>query len=136
MWQVIANMEYQTMDLTWMSRVPWLPYLLAHATVAWEVFFCVLVWNRRLRPFMLAVGTAMHIGIGAFLGMWTFGLVMTFPYLAFARPSRWRRLAIWRTSQPDGEAEGFATPPPASGDPHHTTNHEIHQLGHSRYLSE
>ena len=110
MWQVIANMEYQTTDLTWMARVPWLPYLFAHATVAWEVFFCVLVWNRKLRPMMLAIGTAMHVGIGAFLGMWTFGLVMTFPYLAFARPSRWRRLAIWRTSQPDGDVEGFAEP--------------------------
>lgn len=92
MWRVIANQEYQTMDLTWMAQVPWLPYLLAHVTVAWEVFFCVLVWNRALRPYMLFVGTLMHVGIGAFLGMWTFGLVMTFPYIAFADPQRWRRI--------------------------------------------
>ncbi|GAB5443892.1 MAG: hypothetical protein Fues2KO_42410 [Fuerstiella sp.] len=90
MWRVIANEEYQTIDLTWMAQLPWLPYLIAHVTVAWEVFFCVLVWNRYLRPFMLAMGTMMHVGIGAFLGMWTFGLVMTFPYLAFSDPKRWR----------------------------------------------
>lgn len=93
MWQVIANMEYQTTDLTWMASVPWLPYLLAHITVAWEVFFCVLVWNSSLRPFILTVGVAMHLGIGAFLGMWTFGLVMIFPYLAFCSSTRCRQLA-------------------------------------------
>ena len=72
------------MDLTWMAWVPWLPYLIAHVTVAWEVSFCAMVWNERLRPIWLAVGTAMHLGIGAFLGMWTFGLIMTFPYFAFS----------------------------------------------------
>ena len=90
MWNVIANQEYQTVDLTWMAWTPWLPFLIAHVTVAWEVFFIVLVWNRRLRPLVLAMGIAMHIGIGAFLGMWTFGLIMTFAYLSFADPGIWR----------------------------------------------
>lgn len=91
MWNVIANLEYQTTDLTWLAHVPWLPYLVAHVTVLWELFFCVLVWNRTLRPVMLLVGTGMHIGIGAFLGMWTFGLAMTFCYFAFSSPMLWRR---------------------------------------------
>ena len=91
MWNVIANQEYQTVDLTWMAWIPWLPYLIAHITIAWEVFFIVLVWNRRLRPLMLAMGTVMHLGIGAFLGMWTFGLIMTFAYLSFADPEIWRK---------------------------------------------
>lgn len=90
MWQVIANGEYQTMDLTWMAWVPWLPYLLAHVIVAWEVSFCFLVWNTRLRPFVLAIGTGMHLGIGAFLGMWTFGLIMTYAYFSFADAERLR----------------------------------------------
>lgn len=90
MWNIIANLEYQTIDLTWMAWTPWLPYLIAHVTVAWEAFFIVLVWNRRLRPFVLALGAAMHFGIGAFLGMWTFGLIMTFAYLSFADPEIWR----------------------------------------------
>ncbi len=105
MWQVIANQEYQTIDLTWMAYVPWLPYLIAHVTVAWEVSFCILVWRPRWRPLMLGIGTLMHLGIGAFLGMWTFGLIMTFPYLAFAHPSRWRRrLALWPQEQEESAA--------------------------------
>ena len=101
MWQVIANQEYQTIDLTWMAWVPWLPYLIAHVTVAWEVFFCVLIWNKTLRPWMLLIGTAMHFGIGAFLGMWTFGLIMTFAYFSFADPEIWRTRVnrIWKRKQ-------------------------------------
>ena len=95
MWQVMANQEYQTTDLTWLAWIPWAPYLIAHVTVAWEVFFCVLIWNKTLRPFMLAIGTGMHFGIGAFLGMWTFGLVMTYAYFAFSSPFAWRQRFHW-----------------------------------------
>jgi CheY-like chemotaxis protein len=95
MWNVIANQEYQTIDLTWMAWTPWLPFLIAHVTIVWEAFFIVLVWNRRLRPLVLAMGTAMHLGIGAFLGMWTFGLIMTFAYLSFADPDIWRTRISW-----------------------------------------
>ncbi len=91
MWRVVANYEYQTLDLTWMARIPWLPYLLAHITIVWELFFAVLIWRPRLRPLMLAVGLAMHLGIGLFLGMWTFGLIMIIAYLAFADPDIWRQ---------------------------------------------
>ena len=90
LWRVIANEEYQTMDLTWMAWVPWLPFLIAHVTIAWEIFFIVLVWNPKFRPLMLFIGVLMHVGIGAFLGMWTFGLIMAFAYLAFSDPDLWR----------------------------------------------
>ena len=122
-WNVIANLEYQTLDLTWMAQAPWLPYLVAHITVLWEVFFCVLVWNRTLRPFVLLIGTGMHFGIGAFLGMWTFGLAMTFCYFAFSNPAAWRRKwnsLFWRkqfssvlVNSPIAMPTTVATPSPA-----------------------
>ncbi|MFO1003257.1 MAG: hypothetical protein U0936_23225 [Planctomycetaceae bacterium] len=41
------------------------------------------------------MGVLMHVGIGAFLGMWTFGLIMAFAYLAFSDPDLWRhRMAV------------------------------------------
>jgi hypothetical protein len=108
MWRVIANQEYQTTDLTWMAWVPWLPFLIAHLTILWEVFFITLIWNRKLRPIVLAMGVAMHVGIGAFLGMWTFGLIMAFAYLAFSDPDVWRRRLLMMSqwfhgSSPDHE---------------------------------
>jgi hypothetical protein len=91
LWRVIANEEYQTFDLTWMAWVPWLPFVIAHITIAWEVYFIASVWHPRLRPLVLTIGVFMHLGIGAFFGMWTFGLIMTFAYLAFSDPELWRR---------------------------------------------
>ena len=93
-WKAAANLEYQTADLTWLAR-PWaepIGHLLTHVTVAWELSFWALVWRPRLRPYVLAIGTGMHLGIGAFLGMWTFGLVMTFAYVAFVPPEAFRGL--------------------------------------------
>ena len=54
--------------------------------------FWTLIWNRTLRPFVLAIGLLMHLGIGAALGMWTFGLAMPIAYLAFVPPRRIERL--------------------------------------------
>ena len=101
MWRVLANAEYQTIDLTWMAWIPWLPFLIAHVTIAWEISFISLVWNPRLRPLMLTIGTLMHFGIGAFLGMWTFGLAMTFGYIAFL-PAEYLRLCrddVWASGR-------------------------------------
>jgi hypothetical protein len=76
MWRAFANLEYQSADMTWLAWHPWLLNLMTHFSVLWEVFFCVLIWSRRWRPLILAVAVVLHVGIGAFLGMWTFGLIM------------------------------------------------------------
>lgn len=91
LWRVIANQEYQTMDLTWLAWVPAVPFIIAHVTILWELFFVALIWRPSLRGIMLTMGVLMHVGIGAFLGMWTFGLIMAFAYLAFSDPALWRR---------------------------------------------
>lgn len=91
MWRVIANQEYQTLDLTWLAWMPAVPFIIAHVTILWELFFVALIWRPSLRGIMLTMGVLMHVGIGAFLGMWTFGLIMAFAYLSFSDPALWRR---------------------------------------------
>ncbi|MEZ6062589.1 MAG: HTTM domain-containing protein [Planctomycetaceae bacterium] len=83
-WNVIANREYQTFDLTWLAHHSQVIEVIAHVTILWELSFPALVWVRPLRPIVLAMGVLMHLGIGAFLGMWTFGLAMIAGYWAFA----------------------------------------------------
>ncbi len=85
-WNAIANYEYQSLDLTFLARWPFIIDVITPATVLWELSFAALVWNRTLRPFVLFLGVGMHLGIGAFLGMWTFGLIMTFGYVSFVEP--------------------------------------------------
>jgi hypothetical protein len=76
MWGAFANLEYQSADMTWLAQYPRLIELATHICVLWEMTFCVLVWKPRWRPLVLAGAVALHIGIGACLGMWTFGLIM------------------------------------------------------------
>ena len=88
----VGNLEYQSLNATWLIRYRFLAALLAHVTVFWETFYCVLVWPRLTRPIVLAIAAGVHIGIGLFLGMWTFGLAMLIANTAFVSPWVVRRI--------------------------------------------
>lgn len=85
-WYAIANLEYRSVDLTWLVRHPWFIALLTHITVFWEVFYCFLVWPKLTRPICLGLAFAVHLGIALFLGMPTFGCAMIILNLAFVYP--------------------------------------------------
>ncbi|MCC7086371.1 MAG: HTTM domain-containing protein [Pirellulales bacterium] len=91
-WGAVANLEYQSVDMTWLGRHPWIMAILTHVTVFWETFYCALIWPRLARPIMLAIAVALHLSIGAFLGMWTFGLAMLIGNAAFISPWVVRRV--------------------------------------------
>jgi Vitamin K-dependent gamma-carboxylase len=92
MWRAFANLEYQSIDMTWLAWHPRLLDFLTHVSVLWELSFCVLIWRPRLRPFVLAGAIPLHIGIGACLGMWTFGLIMLVGCASFLPEEAVRRL--------------------------------------------
>ncbi len=85
-WMAHANLEYQSLDMTWLAGWPKLISFLTLATVFWELFYAALVWNRMWRPFMLLGAVLVHGGIAIALGMITFGLVMLIGNLAFVSP--------------------------------------------------
>jgi hypothetical protein len=87
-----ANLEYQSLSATWLIHYRGVASLLTHLTVFWELTYCALVWPRLTRPIVIAIGIGMHLGIGLFLGMWTFGLAMIIANLAFVSPWVVRRL--------------------------------------------
>ncbi|MDX1965766.1 MAG: tetratricopeptide repeat protein, partial [Planctomycetaceae bacterium] len=100
-WMAAANYEYQSGDLTWMAWYPYVPQFVTIFTVAWEVTFFLLVWRTRWQLWVLVCGVLMHLGIGAFLGMWTFGLIMIVTYVSFVPPEMVLRLQqrcefLWR----------------------------------------
>ncbi len=76
MWLALSNLEYQSTDMTWLVWHPWLLNLATHVCVLWEISFAALIWQPKLRPLVLTISVFLHVGIGAFLGMWTFGLIM------------------------------------------------------------
>jgi len=86
LWGAIANLEYQTIDLTWMVNHPRLINLLTHVTIVWEVLYCAAIWNRYSKPFVLLMAVPVHLGIAFSFGMITFGLIMLVANAAFIPP--------------------------------------------------
>jgi hypothetical protein len=101
MWLAFANYEYQSMDMTWLAWHPWLVDLATHVTIFWEITFSALIWRPRLKPLVLLGAVVLHVGIGACLGMWTFGLIMLVGCASFLPPEGVRRLvdAVFRRRQ-------------------------------------
>jgi hypothetical protein len=92
MWMALGNLEYQSLDLTWMAGWPLLINALTHVTVFWEIFYSALIWPRLTRPVMLLLAIPLHMGIAICLGMLTFGLIMLVGNLAFVPPEFIRAL--------------------------------------------
>ena len=82
-WLAFANLEYQSVNMTWIAWYPWISDLMTHSSIVFEVSFAALIWVRPVRPIVLAMGFGLHAGIGGLMGMWTFGLIMLFGHVAF-----------------------------------------------------
>ncbi len=86
MWLALGNLEYQSVDMTWVAWHPWFVDFLTHFTALWELSFAVLIWIPLLRPVVLAGAVVLHFGIGACLGLWPFSLMMLTGCAAFLPP--------------------------------------------------
>ena len=82
-WFTVANVEYRSIDMTWLAGALWFCELLAHATVFWEVFYSCLIWSRWTRPLMLMAAFGTHAFIGLAMGMPEFSLAMLTANAAF-----------------------------------------------------
>jgi hypothetical protein len=91
-WLSVANLEYQSLDMTWLGHIPWVMNLLAFTTLFWELTYCFLIWPRFTRPWFLAIAVGVHVFISLSMGMITFGLGMLIANLAFVSPTAIRRV--------------------------------------------
>lgn len=84
LWGTFASAEFRVIDFTWLAMYPWLLNALTHASLAIEISYPVLIWVRVLRPLMLALIVALHLGIGLSApGLLVFSLAMLAGNLAF-----------------------------------------------------
>jgi hypothetical protein len=114
LWMALGNMEYQSLDMTWMAEWPRLINLLTHVTIFWELSYSALVWPRQTRAIVLALAIPLHMGIAICLGMITFGLAMLIANFAFV-PSPWVR-ALW-PNRPAEQGRGPAAVARSSSQP-------------------
>jgi len=93
-------------------------------TLALELSFPYLVWNRRLRPFLVAASMSLHVGIAILMGLVAFSLLMATMVLAFIpgdttqrllerlRPARGGRKAALPTHRNKATAPAMPAPEP------------------------
>ncbi len=103
-WGAIGNLEYQTLDMTWLVDWPMVVSLLTMSALAWEISYAALVWNRWTRPIVLAFGVMVHAGIAVCFGMMTFGMAMIVVNVAFVSPGVIRSLFERKDVDPWTEA--------------------------------
>jgi hypothetical protein len=98
LWGAAANVQYRTLDLTFLARHPLVINAFTLATLLWEAAYAALVWPRLTRRLFLAMAVAVHLGIGLAMGMMEFGLAMITANLAFVPAASWRAVARpwWR----------------------------------------
>jgi hypothetical protein len=89
-WGAIANHEYQTVDMLWLSEHMGLVAVITMLALFWEVSYVALVWPRLTRPVVLLLAVPLHLGIGICLGMLEFGLIMLVANIAFIPASFFR----------------------------------------------
>jgi hypothetical protein len=92
LWGAAANVQYRTLDLTWLAGHPWLVNALTLGTLWWEIAYAALIWPRLTRRLFLAMAVPVHLGIGLSMGMIEFGLAMLTANMAFVPAPVLRRL--------------------------------------------
>ena len=83
LWGAVANIQYRTIDLTFLAWHPLLINALTLGTLFWEVSYSALIWPRLTRPLVLAMAAFVHLGIGLTMGMMEFGIAMLIANMAF-----------------------------------------------------
>jgi hypothetical protein len=70
----------------WITESLLVSNLITYGTLAVELALAVLIWNRRARPWVLAAGVILHLGIDLTMRVGFFSLVVLLYYVAFVPP--------------------------------------------------
>ena len=67
--------------------------LLTYGTLVLELSLAILIWNRKLRPWVLLAGLSLHLGIEYSIRVGFYGMAITSLYLLFVPPA-WLETAL------------------------------------------
>lgn len=93
LWTVWGNKQMTVVDMAWTSQFPLMIAVFVFLTLFFEVYFPVLVWRPKIKPWILGFGFCFHLGIAVTMGIWSFASVMVSSYFLFL--SQDFRLSLW-----------------------------------------
>jgi Vitamin K-dependent gamma-carboxylase len=71
-----------------LSTSPLFSNVFSYGTLVIELSLAILVWNRKLRPWVLLAGLSLHLGIEYSIRVGFYGLAVTSLYILFVAPAR------------------------------------------------
>jgi hypothetical protein len=75
-WRVLASPMWNQIDVSLLAEMPWLVSLAGWGVVLIESGYALGMGLRATRGVWLVLVFALHLGIGLFMGMWLFGIIM------------------------------------------------------------
>lgn len=91
-WNALAHGQMVTIDLGFLRYIGSVVIIATYSTLAWEIYFPALIWNKKLRPWVLGFGMALHLGIAVTMAIPYFSYFMIISYLFFIEPDTLKRI--------------------------------------------
>jgi predicted DCC family thiol-disulfide oxidoreductase YuxK len=89
--------HYNRLLLDVLASHYWLVNVATYATILIEIAFPFLIWQRRTRPYFLALAIALHLQFAVLMGLFYFSFVMVMGHMSFVRTEWLARLgAAWK----------------------------------------
>lgn len=76
LWRSVVQPDFRQYNLEFLAKYPFIPMVLSWFTMIIETFYFIAMWIPRIRVFWLLGMIMLHLGIGMFLGLWLFGIIM------------------------------------------------------------
>jgi hypothetical protein len=70
------------------AEYPFVSVAGSYSTLAYQVSFPWLIWNRKARPYLMSFGTFLHLQIALVMGLFSFGLAVMAAYAVFFTEER------------------------------------------------
>jgi len=83
LWTVLVNPQFTSYNLIFLRYIPIFFAIGTFVTIVFEVYFPVMVINKKTRYFWLSLGVFFHLMIGVLLDLMPFSLVMMATYILF-----------------------------------------------------
>jgi predicted DCC family thiol-disulfide oxidoreductase YuxK len=104
-WFVFTTDEhYNRVILDIFASQYWLVNVATYGTILIELAFPFLIWQRRTRPYLLALALFLHSQFALLMGLFYFSFVMMMGHMSFVRPEWLTRLGLaWKRKMGDME---------------------------------
>lgn len=103
LWRAVVQPDFNQYNFEWLAQYPWIAVGASVFTMVIETFYFVGMWIAKLRVIWLASIIALHLGIGLFIGLNLFALIMILLSVSAFGYDAWQDILALRPKQTSSE---------------------------------